>query len=101
MGVVIDFKMTYQIKDITPKEMQCLIGGCPAIYEGVREVTLEEMRCLVGACPSVYEATQGKQKVYLIVGKAVNLAEFGLEGKIREGETAIEFPRALIDNKGE
>jgi hypothetical protein len=91
--------MTYKIKDITPREMQCIIAGCPAIYEGLRELTPPEMACLIGGCPSVHEATQDKQEVYLIVGKAVNLAEFGLEGKLGEGKTAIEVPRALINNR--
>ena len=90
--------------EITPKAMQCLMGACPRIYEGLRELTPEEMQCVFAACPSLYEAGREGNNVYLIIGKVVNPSEVALLGdlkkKIRAGEALIEVPRELIDNKG-
>ncbi|MBU1199773.1 MAG: hypothetical protein KKF46_05265 [Nanoarchaeota archaeon] len=94
--------MKYKINEITPEPMRCAAVACPAIYQGVRETTPEEMRCAAAACPSAYEATIGGKDVYLIVGKVINVSEVGfgeLEKKIGEGETLIEVPRALIDDR--
>lgn len=91
--------MKYKINDVTPEEMNCLIGACPAIYEGLRETTPENMGCILSSCPSVYEATGEGNEVYLIVGKSVAPAEAGLEKRVGVGEALIEVPRALIDNR--
>ena len=94
--------MKYKINEVTPKEMQCIIGGCPSIYEGLRELIPKEMICVVCSCPSIYEAGREGNDVYLIIGKIVNPSEAGLgelEKKIGAGEALIEVPRALIDNR--
>ena len=92
--------MKYNINEVTPESMHCVVGACPSTYEGVRETTPEEMNCIIGGCPSTYEATQKGNKVYLIVGRQINPSDVGLEKKVGEGEVLIEIPRALIDNKG-
>ncbi len=88
----------YNLIERTPKELQCAIAACPAIYEGLREMTPKELLCIIGGCPSSYEAKSPEGNgVYLIVGRVVNPTEAGLESKVGEGETLIEVPRALID----
>ncbi|MEA3329308.1 MAG: hypothetical protein U9Q06_01035 [Nanoarchaeota archaeon] len=70
--------MKYKINEVTPKDMQCVVGACLAIYEA-----------------------QGsdQESVYLIVGNVVTPSDAGLEGKVGTGEALVEVPRALIDNK--
>ncbi len=70
--------MKYQIRSITPKEMNCLLVQCPGIYETSKE---------------------GKENVYLIVGKVVNPKDAGLEKKVGKGEVLIEVPKDLIDKR--
>lgn len=83
--------MEYKLIDRTPKEMQCLYGVCPAIYE----LTPEENQCLITACPSVF----GDEKDnYYIVGKVVDAKSLGLEKRVGEGEVLIKVPKELIDN---
>jgi len=94
MEVVTHFKMKYQIKDVTPKEARCIVGGCSAIYE----LTPEEARCIIDLCPGIYDSKdKGK---YWIIGKLVpqtSINEAGLEIKVGEGEALIEVPKELID----
>ena len=91
--------MKYKITEVTPESMYCILGVCPAIYEGVRETTPEKMNCVLGACPSTYEATREGNEVYLIVGRQISPSDAGLEKKVGDGEVLIEVPRALIDSK--
>ena len=92
--------MKYEITEVTPESMHCIVGACPSIYEGVRETTPEKMNCVLGACPSTYEAIREGNEVYLIVGRQINPSGVGLEKKVGDGEVLIEVPKALIDNKG-
>ena len=86
----------YQLKELTPVEMQCALGACPAIYE-VERVTPKEMGCIGGlGCPEVYQDAQH----YFIIGEKVEAEEAGLEGKVGKNEVLIKVPKALIDNKG-
>jgi len=86
----------YQLKELTPVEMQCLGGlGCPAIYE-VERVTPKDMECISAACPEVYQDANN----YFIIGEKVEAEEAGLEGKVGKNEVLIKVPKALIDNKG-
>lgn len=89
--------------ELTPKNMQCMIGGCPAIYE----ITPKNMACSGLACPSIYEeqfaaigcpSIEEHEGRYLIVGKREDVKEFGLEKKVGEGEILISVPKELIDN---
>ncbi len=68
-------------------------------YTNLREVSPKEMQCGIGACPSAYEATREGREIYLIVGTQVNPSEAGLENKVGEGEALVEIPRVLIGKK--
>lgn len=81
----------YNLREVTPKSMQCLVGTCNSIYE----ITPKSMQCSLVACNSIYNAEED----YLIIGKQVNPSEFGLKGKVGEGEILIRVPKNLIDNK--
>ncbi|MBP7708267.1 hypothetical protein KA107_01165 [Candidatus Pacearchaeota archaeon] len=99
----------YSLKEKTPKSMQCIGLGCPAIYE----VTPKSMQCGIGACPSIYlsdspakencfgglgcPTIEPREESYLIVGELVKSEEFGLEKKVGPGEVLIRVPRKLID----
>ena len=84
----------YQLKELTPVEMQCALGACPAIYE-VERVTPKEM-CLGGlGCPEVYQNADS----YFIIGEKVEAEEAGLEGKVGKNEVLIKVPRKLIDER--
>jgi len=61
----------------------------------LREITPQYLMCSGSCCPRIYE---GKGK-YLIIGKKVDPKEFGLKGKVGEGEVLIKIPKALIDKK--
>ncbi|MDA3836373.1 MAG: hypothetical protein PF542_02010 [Nanoarchaeota archaeon] len=119
--------MNYQINEKTPAELRCVIGACPAIYEGIKEITPKELKCIAAACPSIYEGfkditpisnrcgigvcpaiyeSEKKKNVYLVIGKLLpkkslnNIGLGYLEKKIGEDEVLIEVPRTLIDNLG-
>ncbi len=83
----------YGLKNLTPPEM-CAAAACPALYE-LEEVASEN--CGVGACPAVYEGESGKE-VYIIIGTQLSPEDFGLVGKVGEGETVIEVPKGLLSN---
>ena len=83
-------KMKYNIKEITPKDMQCIAAACPAIYE---EITPKSRGCILTACPQIYEGNDN----YFIVGKIVDPKEVGLEKKVGGEEALIEVPKGLID----
>lgn len=105
----------YEVKNVTPKILDCVVGVCPAIYEEILDLTPREFDCAIGLCPAVYSAVrelgtnpndcvvgacpeiQEKGNVYLIIGKLVDAKVAGLEKKIGEGEVLIEVPRELID----
>jgi len=87
--------MKYRLKEITPEEMTCLVGLCPAIYE-VQELTPKEMQCGIAACPAIFE--QNKDN-YLIIGRIIDAKQTGLEGKVGKGEVLIQVPKKLIDDR--
>ena len=87
-------KKEYNLRDITPREMQCGITmACPAIYE----LTPKEMQCgaMLG-CSSIYGTDE---ESYLIIGEQVNPKDFGLEKKVGKNEILIKVPKRLIDEK--
>ena len=84
----------YQIRELTPREMQCGIGACPAIYE-VERVTPKEMQCWGIGCPEVYQDADS----YFIIGEKVEAEEAGLVGKVGKNEVLIKVPRKLIDER--
>ena len=83
--------MKYNLIDRTPKEMQCCVGACPAIYE----LTPKENQCVIGGCPSVFGDETDN---YYIIGKVVDAKSLGLEKKVGKGEVLIKVPKELIDN---
>ena len=87
-------KKEYKLREITPKEMLCGIGTCPAIYE-VERITSKEMQCAIGACPEIYQDSEDN---YFVIGTQINPEDAGLENKVGEGEVLIKVPKALIDN---
>ncbi len=66
-------------------------------YDNLRKMTPKELLCIVGSCPAIYEATIDGREVYLAVGKQINPFNAGIEKKVGEGEALIEVPRALVD----
>lgn len=60
------------------------------------ELTPEMLRCAVGPCPSVFETDRG---TFIVIGKVVQDEEALrlLRGKIGEGESAVELPRAFFN----
>lgn len=61
-----------QLRDRTPKPLACIVGGCPAVFETQRGTFV-----LIGRCLSEEERA-------------------GIQGRIGEGEMAIEVPRELL-----
>lgn len=93
----------YALREITPKEMRCGIGPCPALYE-VIERTPEEMKCGVGACPAVYELRDN----YVVIGKQISSEEARkiplqngrtLAERIGNGEVALCIDKRIIDKR--
>ncbi|HLD15644.1 MAG TPA: hypothetical protein VJB94_03640 [Candidatus Nanoarchaeia archaeon] len=80
--------LKYKLKKLGTSD--CVIGGCPTLYELAEE-------CVYGACPRVFEDRENKE-VFIVVGKAMNPGDFdGLEGKVGEGETIVAIPKNLIE----
>lgn len=112
---IFTMKRKYNVKEITSKDMICLTGTCPGIYE-VKEITSKEdicsmtfcpgifniknktsteEKCALTACPEIYEVEEG----YILIGKKINLKNFGLEGKVGDDEVANWVPKGIIDNR--
>ena len=85
----------YNLRDLTPESMRCIVGNCSAIYE-ITSVKAEDCASAMVGCPTVYGDIDNT-KIYLIVGKKLNPKEFGLVEKIAESETLIAVPRSLLD----
>ncbi len=84
----------YRLKEFTAEVDRCIVGGCPGVYE-LKDITPEGERCVFGACPSIYEVKES----YFIVGQVVNPSDFGLEGKVGEGEALVMIPKKVVDRK--
>ena len=61
-------------KELTPKEMLCIIGGCPAIFETNKDS-------------------------YIVIGKIQNATHLGISNRVSKNEIIIEVPKKLLDNK--
>ena len=61
----------------------------------LREVTPKSMQCGIGACPQIHEGDTD----YLIVGEQVNPSNVGLKGRVGKGEVLIRVSKNLIDKK--
>ena len=84
----------YNLRELTPKSMACMVGPCPSIYE----LTPKKMACgaMLG-CSAIYGTDE---EHYLIIGEQVNPEEFGLVGKVGKDEVLIRVSKKLIDEKG-
>lgn len=64
-------------KEVTPKELLCMIGGCPAIF-------------------------RTDKKSYVLIGKKLNKVDSKkIADRIAKDEFAVEIPIRLIDKRGE
>lgn len=79
------------MRDVTPQSMRCDIGvdvGCPAIIE----VTPADMGCVVGQCPAIFEHEDG----YLVIGKIMKEIPKEVFARIGHDEIAIWVPKGLV-----
>lgn len=77
------------MKDITPKAHRCEIGAsCPAILE----VTPQDLCCMAGGCPAIYEQQDG----FLIIGKSVASIPEEIKGRVGQDEIVVWVPRGLV-----
>ena len=83
----------YPLREITPREMQCGISACPAVYEVASN-------SMVSACPSVH-ASEVSKGSYYVVGRQLTqqeIKELGLAEKVAHGEGVVEVPKGLLKN---
>ncbi len=83
-------RANYILKEVTPKQYQCGVGMCPAVYELAKE------ECGIGACPTIYGIDKNDDN-YLIIGKKLDPEKFGLEEKVGKDETLVSIPKGLIE----
>ena len=62
----------------------------------VKEVTPKEMSCIVGGCPAIFETNNNS---YVVIGKKINSKSVGLSKRVSKDEILIEIPKKLIDKK--
>lgn len=61
-----------------------------------KEVTPKEMSCMLSAYPAIFETNNNS---YLVVGKVVQAKDHDISERISKDETLIEVPKELIDKK--
>lgn len=84
-------------RELTPLRADCLIFGCPAIYEATR---VEDARqdCILGACPDVIDTPNW----YAVIGTRLDekqIKETCLEGKVAPHEAVVFVPKDIIDKR--
>jgi hypothetical protein len=64
--------------------------------DGWLEITPTNLRCGIGACPAVFKTPAGS---LVIVGRSLSSGERGgfLAGRIAPDETAVEIDAALVE----
>ena len=62
-----------------------------------KELTPAEMSCLAGTCPAIFETNNGS---YALIGKKLDSKKLGISERIGKDEILIEVPKKLIDEKG-
>lgn len=67
-----------------------------SLKTGWSEVTPTNLRCLVGACPAIFRTPSGS---YVVVGRTLNADEAAivLPNRVGSQETAIEIDASYID----
>ena len=73
------------MREITPKNLRCTFGSCPALYE----VTPADMKCADVSCPALYEQEDGA----LVVGKILPWPD-ELKSRIGPTRPSSGSPRA-------
>lgn len=84
----------YKLREVTQDRERCLLGGCAGVYE-VEDITPEGEKCIGGCCPSIHEARDS----YFVVGQVVNPSDFGLEGKVGQGEALVMIQKRVVDRE--
>ena len=61
---------------------------------GLRDITPKELNCVIGACPTIFETDSG----FVIVGNNLDGAELpgSIAEKVGAGERAVYVPKALL-----
>ena len=60
----------------------------------IRELTPKEMYCGVGACPAIFETDENS---YVLIGKKIDADKLGIGKRVADDEVVVEVPRRLID----
>lgn len=62
----------------------------------IREITPVEMSCMLGPCPALFQVEEG----YLVIGEVVSpkLYSGKLKSRISENEVLIKIPKTLLKN---
>ena len=61
-----------------------------------KELTPKEMSCVWGACPAIFETNKNS---YVVIGKIQNAEKLGISNRVAKDKIVIEIPKKLIDNK--
>jgi len=63
----------------------------------IYEKTPKSLRCLLSACPAIFETDRDS---YVVIGTRLSLEVMSklLYGRVGEGEVAVEFPKALLQD---
>jgi len=78
-----------KLKEITPKEYQCIAATCPAVFE----ITPEAFQCAAVACPGVFE----EENKLIIIGRKVNdLKKIGLAERVGKEEEAVVVDKEML-----
>ena len=59
-----------------------------------KELTPKEMTCGVGVCPAIFETNN---ETYAVIGKRINAKNLGISKRVGSDEVLIEVPKKLID----
>ena len=61
-----------------------------------KELTPAEMYCGVGVCPAIFETNN---ESYALIGKKLDAGKLGISKRIGKDEILIEIPKGIIDKK--
>ena len=60
----------------------------------IRELTPKEMYCSTGLCPAIFETDENS---YVLIGKKIDADKLGIGKRVADDEVVVEVPRRLID----
>ncbi len=60
----------------------------------IREITPKEMDCILASCPAIFKTNK---ESYVLIGKKIEAEEIGISKRVGKDEIAIEIPKNLID----